>query len=197
MVMAILKWIGIVILVVAAAIAGFWAYMGGFASVAVERGTIGPIPIAYTTYRGPYSGIGDAWTGFQSEWEAAGATGCDSLAVYLDPPDTPPEKTRSILACRTDTASAQNAAALQSAFNSFTVPQSNALLAEFPFKNFFSYMVGPMKVYPAIQEMWPDNFDPTVAIEIYGDTEAEMEKIGFAVPLDEDPAAYQPLRDAF
>ncbi len=196
--MAFLKWIGVAAALIVAAGAGFWAYMGGFASVAVARDSVGPVTVAYTTYRGPYQGLSDAWTRFQSEWEAAGAGDCDSLAIYLDPPDTPPEALRSVLACRTDTASANDAAALQAAFASFTIPQSNALRAEFPFKNFFSYMIGPMKVYPAMQdEMDSDDFEPTVAIEFYGSTSAHMDKIRFAIPTNADADAYQPLRDAF
>jgi hypothetical protein len=197
--MSILRLLIVLLLVLVGAAAGFWAYMGGFAQVSIERGSYGPADIVYTTHRGSYSGLGDSWERFQSEWEAAGATECDSLAVYLDSPqETAEEDLRSILACRIDTASQADRAALESAFPSFTIPQSDALLATHPYKNYLSFMVGPVRVYPAMEKrMADDGLEASIAIELYGRNTAPMTEVGFAVPVSGERSEYQTLMDAF
>ncbi len=197
--MGLLRLLIVLLLVLAGAAAGFWAYMGGLKPVSIERASFGPADIVYTTHRGSYAGLGDSWERFQTEWQAAGATRCDSLAIYLDSPqETAQEDLRSVLACRVDTASQTDRAALEGAFPGFTIPQSDALRTTHPYKNYFSFMFAPIRVYPAMEKrMAEDGLNASIAIELYGSDAAPMNEIGFAVPVSGERSDYQDLMDAF
>ena len=100
--MKILKTLLVIIVILAGAITGIYAWLGGFSTVAVNRGEIGPWEIVYSTHKGPYKNLNKSWTKFQKDWEAAGLKVCNSLAVYLDMPGTPEDQLRSAIACRID-----------------------------------------------------------------------------------------------
>lgn len=192
-----LKSIGLLVVFVFAAVAAIYGYMGGFVAVKIEQGAFGPSEIIYSTHVGPYQEIGESWARFDEEWQEAGLNSCDSLAIYLDPPDTPPEELRSILACQIDALTEDDKAALKEEFPSFVMPQSDALLSAFPFRNFASYMLAPRKVYPEMQKrMTAKNIVPPVGVELYGDMD-NVREIRFAIPYGVDKTAYQPLFDAF
>jgi hypothetical protein len=178
------------------AIVSGYAYLGGFASVEVERGEFGPVEIIYTLHRGSYQGLAKSWKRFQSEWERAGIPGCDSLAVYFDPPGTPDDQLRSVLACRIDAQDEAQKQRSKASFPSFVLPRSRALTSRFPFKNMLSFMIGPTKVYPKMREAMEEGVVPAVAIETYGVT-GKFQEIGFYMPIGIDRSAYQPLLDAF
>ncbi|MEM8772698.1 MAG: hypothetical protein AAGD92_13715 [Pseudomonadota bacterium] len=198
--MGIIKAIGALTLFVVLGLVGFWAYLGGFSSVVFEEQPYGPVEIAYTTHLGSYAKISESWNRFETEWNDAGIDGkrCDSLAVYLNSPDeTEPENLQSILACRLDTALAEDAENFRKAFPVFTIPQVSALRTEFPFKNFLSFMVGPMKVYPAAEKrMKQDALEASIAIELYGPGE-KPDRIGIVIPVDHDKSEFDALREAF
>ena len=178
--------------------AGGYAYMGGFNKVEVTRGSFGPTEIAYTTYRGSYTQIGASWLAFAEELElTAGLTRCDALAVYLDEPDTAPEDQRAIMGCRTDGLNWAEKKSLYENFPLTVLPQSETLSASFPLKNFFSYILGPLKVYPAFAEYAEGHdLETVLAIELYG-VDGEEEEIRYLMPVGIDESAYQDLYDAF
>lgn len=195
--MVILKWLGGIVLVLLFALLALYAYLGGFRAIEVEKSAFGPAEIIFSTHRGPYQEIGESWMQFQSKWEAAGLGACDSLAVYLDPPGTPPEQLRSILGCRIDALPETDKAGLRDNFPSFTLPKTEAYVTAFPYKNFLSFMFAPMKIYPELQKrLENENITPPVGIETYG-VEGEIEEIGFVIPYGVGTEAYQPLFDAF
>ena len=194
---AILKIFAALIVALVAIVAGLYAYMGGFHSVQIARGAVEPMEIAYAAHKGSYATIGESWGDFAEAWEEAGLGPCDALAVYLDPPDTPPEDLRSILACRIDGLNEERRAAAAEAFPTFTTPASPALTASFPYKNELSFVFAPLKVYPEMQKrMQADAITASVGIELYGPIE-EIEEIRFATPFDVAEPAYDPLRQAF
>ena len=123
--MGVLKAIGgllVLLLVIAVA---FYGYLGGFGKVTVERGAYGPAEIVYATHRGAYETIGKSWEQFQANWEAKGLDRCNSLAVYLAPPDTRKEDLRSVIACRIDGLAEEEQAKWRGAFPGVMLPQSD------------------------------------------------------------------------
>ncbi|WDI33261.1 hypothetical protein PUV54_15065 [Hyphococcus flavus] len=119
------------------------------------------------------------------------------LAVYLDPPDAPKESLRSILACRIDGLSEGEQATWRASFPGVMLPGSDALIADFPYKNYASFFLAPMKVYPELQKrMLAEGREGAVAIEEYG-VIGESERIRIIMPVGIERTAYQPLMDAF
>lgn len=170
--------------------------MGGFRSVEVTQGEVGPLEMIYQTHIGPYSNLYESWSKFQVAWETAGLEICDSLAVYLDPPGTPEEKLRSIIGCRIDQLSEEMKIELASKFPTFAFPKSRAILSSFPFINTASYFLAPMKVYPAFQKiMEKERFEAPVGVEFYGVADSATE-IRFAMPIDLEKSDFQPLIDS-
>ncbi|HNL00313.1 MAG TPA: hypothetical protein PKJ30_04345 [Leptospiraceae bacterium] len=182
----------------AVVVLGFYTYLGGWSTVQVTRGEMPSMEIVYSLHRGAYKDLHKSWSRFKGEWEAAGLKECDALAVYLDPPGTPDEKLRSVIACRVDSLSKEEKEKIKAKLPSFVIPRSAALLSSFPYRNPASYFVGPSKVYPAFQkELTADKIIPPVAIETYGSMSKPADQIGFAMPLESKRTDYAKLMEAF
>ncbi|TGM73989.1 hypothetical protein EHR01_10740 [Leptospira mtsangambouensis] len=176
----------------------FYGYMGGFQDVVVNRESFGPTEIYYTTHKGPYKDIGASWGSFQKEWEMLGITNCDSLAIYLDAPDTEPTKLRSILGCRLEGLTPEQKKQISGKFHTFSIPKMNGISASFPFKNFLSYFLAPTKVYPKFQEiLTAESSQTSVAIEVYGGSSESVDSIGFFMPVGVSREIFRSLEEAF
>lgn len=174
----------------------FYAYMGGFQTIEVKETAVGPLNVIVTTHRGSYSGLGPAWDRFVSQVQEAGLKECDALAFYLDPPGTPEDQLRSVLGCRLDGLSEAERLKLSSAFPTYSLPAVPALHATFPYRNFFSYMLGPTRVYPALQQAAAGRIEPRFGIETYG-VDGRSKEIGFFLPLSGEEALVDPLASLF
>ncbi|MCW7482875.1 hypothetical protein [Leptospira kanakyensis] len=193
-----LKYIGITIVTLILLGLAFYGFMGGFKQVAVSRESFGQTEIYYSTHKGAYENIGKSWESFQKDWESIGITDCDSLAIYLDSPDTEPAKLRSVLGCRLDGLSAEQKKQVSAKFKTFSIPKMNGLSASFPFKNFLSYFIAPTKVYPKFQEILiAESAVTSVAIEIYGGSSKSVDTIGFFMPVGVSRDTFKSLEDAF
>ncbi|MBE7436984.1 MAG: hypothetical protein HS115_00920 [Spirochaetales bacterium] len=170
----------------------FYAYLGGFQTIQVQEATAGPFQVIVTTHRGSYSGLSNSWDHFVARVQEAGLKECDALAFYLDPPGTPEDQLRSVLACRLEAIPEPERQKLAAGFSVYSMPAVPALHATFPFRNFFSYMVGPTKVYPAMQKATEGKPAPRFAIETYG-VDGRSTEIGFFMPLSADEALVAPL----
>lgn len=187
---------GVIVLFVAVLVGAF-AWYGGFSSVDVKKGHVGPIEFAYATHKGPYTDLGTSWTAFRADLSEAGLEACDALGIYLDPPETPPEDLRSIIGCRIDALPAADRAKLTGYTKIATIPESESVTATFPFKGIPSFFIGPMKVYPAMEKAQLGiDAEPVVAIELYGD-ETDTDEIIFHIPYGRPASDYQVFFDAF
>ncbi|MFZ5629511.1 MAG: hypothetical protein ACOY5B_10315 [Spirochaetota bacterium] len=196
--MKILKLLLAVVVIVAGIMVGLYAWLGGFSTVTVSRGEVGPWEIVYSTHKGAYKNLSQSWTKFQKEWEAAGLKECNSLAVYLDMPGTPEDQLRSVIACRIDALAPAEKAALRGKLPAFVIPKSRAVMANFPYKNPASYFIGPMKVYPEFRKVIDkEKIVLPVGIETYGTMTNPAALMGYAMPLDSTRADYQKLLDDF
>jgi hypothetical protein len=188
---------GLVVGIVVLGFAGLYGYLGGFTSVAVTEQSFGPVEFVYSTHRGAYKNLSKSWDRFKEQWEAAGLEVCDSMAVYLDSPETPEDQLRSIIACRIDSLPTGVAPTVGTNLPSFTLPESMVIAGFFPFKTELSYFLGPMKVYPKFTEYMEENdIKPTIAIETYG-VEGKQSKMGYYMPIGASQSQFKPLFDAF
>ncbi len=192
------KYIGITITSLVLLGIYFYSYMGGFHEVIVSRESFGQTEVYYTTHKGAYENIGASWEKFQKDWDSLGIKDCDSLAIYLDSPDTEPAKLRSVLGCRMDSLSPEQKKIVADKFKTFSIPNMNGLSASFPFKNFLSYFLAPNKVYPKFQEILSaESAVTSVAIEIYGSSSKPANTIGFFMPVGVLREVFKPLEDSF
>lgn len=186
-------------MIVAGPVLGFAHYLGAFRKASVERSEFGPISFIYGTHAGPLGKLPVSWSSFLEEIESAGIKRCSALAVYLDPPhggsrggsQAGAGKRRVILGCRLGNMDSETRKLAQEAFPSFDLPKLQVLSATFPFKrNFASFFVGPMKVYPAMTaQISENNREHFVSIEIYSLVDAKgvvraNEHTLFAIPVD-------------
>jgi len=196
--MKLMKTIGIVLGILIFIGISFYAYMGGFKTIEVKHQSFGPVEVFIYTHKGPYQNLNQSWEKFQKEWESIGITECNSLAIYLDPPGTPPENLRSILGCRMSGITENQIKSIQSKFVTFQIPQSDCLTTTFTFKNVFSYFLAPTKVYPKFQEMLTNESGKTsVAIEVYGGSAKFVDHIEFYMPLGISRDVFLPLEKLF
>jgi hypothetical protein len=192
---------GTVAKIVAAALAtsigafvAFLAYMGLFTSPTVTEQVYPGGTIIYALHRGPYDEIGKSWESFERAWKSAGLKTCQSLAIYLDAPDTPPQDLRSVLGCLLPN---NESVEDYSDFPTFKIPAMRSLYATFPYRNMLSFMLGPVRVYPAMSARLEDlETTPSIAIEVYGDPES-IETLEFYMPLEEPLSTFDPLKQAF
>lgn len=186
--MKTLKIAGAVIGVLILAILGFLFYLGAFATVPLEKTVFQSVEVIAFQHRGAYQNIGKSWEAFEKAWLANGLNECDGLAVYLDPPDTPEEKLRSVLGCNISSLPERQKASLRGKFQHFVLPQMEAMTSRFPFKNVLSFMIGPMKVYPKLSRAVEEQGGkPSIAIELYSSVK-KIQEIRFVMPLAADRA---------
>lgn len=195
--MKILKIFGILVFALAALGLGLFVYVGGFRSVKITKADFKRSEIVYATHKGPYKNLSKSWSAFQKKWEAAGLKTCDSLGIYFDPPGTPEEKLRSVIACRIDKLSAEGKEKAREALPHFKLPATKALYASFPYKNVLSLFVGPTRVYPAMKKAAEaGNVSAALGIETYGVMQ-DTKEIGYYMPIEATRQDYEELLEAF
>jgi hypothetical protein len=180
-----------------AAVVGLYGYMGGFTKVDVTQKVFDTEEIFYTTHKGPYEKLEESWTPFVEKYQALGIKDCDALSVYLDPPNTPPEELRTIIGCRMGELDDEVKARVAKNFSTTVLPEAPSYYGSFPYKNDFSFMFGPMMVYPAFQKLIAvGQINPSVSIEDYGYDKGRSE-IYYYMPAQKTVSDYQALFDAF
>lgn len=131
--------------------ASFLYYMGMFSEIPVERSKKGPYNFAYVEHIGPYSGVGKPMEKLDEKMCAAGFNSRDGIGLYYDDPKTTSsEELKSevgFIIINEDMGKIDGA---KEEFDFQILPAGDYAVAEFPIRNILSYMLGPMKVYPAI-----------------------------------------------
>jgi hypothetical protein len=151
--MKVLKWLLIVIVVLVLVVLGWLAYMGVFTTPKVSVQKIGPYTLVYEEYTGPYSGSGPVIGRVYSALKADGIETRKGFGIYLnDPKNTTPDQLRSLLGCVLEEKDLGKAGQLRKQFKVSRWAAADCLVAEFPIRNNLSYMIGPLKVYPALNK---------------------------------------------
>jgi len=148
--MKILKWFLFVIILFALLIAGYLAYLGVFNSLTVSEKVMDPYTIAAERFVGPYSKTGEVFNKVHSTLRIAGVNGTLGLGIYYDDPQTvPADKLRSDCG---EVINPKDTVKLKifKELKIMTINKSRAVITEFTIKSPLSYMVGPMKAYPAL-----------------------------------------------
>ncbi len=137
-------------IIVAVLIVARW-YLGGFTTPAVTEKAMAPYVIAYTTFTWEYKDVGPTMTKLYDALSGAGVTSSTGVGIYYDDPDAISGKS-----LRSDVGSVISQSDFaklnkKSADYKLKVVEGwNMVVVEFPYKNSFSYMVGPIRVYPVV-----------------------------------------------
>lgn len=129
----------------------FAGYLGVFSVVKVSERENGPFTYVYKSFKGPYAQTGPV---FDKVYKAALAKGIKSqkgIGIYYDNPQTKPAKAlRSDCGLIITDKEVKLAKKLGEEYKIGKLPKAKRAIVEFTIKNAFSYMIGPMKAYPAL-----------------------------------------------
>lgn len=149
---------------------GFLWYAGIFADVTVTEKSAGGYKVVGREYTGAYSKAGKVIADVNKELEGMGVTCTKGFGIYYDDPAaTPAEKCRSFVGGILEEKDLSKMEELkQRGFRLDSVAMANAVVAEFPLSSMLSYMIGPVKAYPAISKYMKErNYMHTLSMEVY------------------------------
>ncbi len=130
--------LGIVVLAVAA-----YAYLGGFRSITIEEKQMGPFHFAYREMVGTdFSKVREITTALDAELRSKGLTSLQQFDLFN------PEGGGEIGFVVSENEAQQ---LLSSSIRIKTIPAQQCMVTTFPWKNPISYMIGFMKVDPALE----------------------------------------------
>lgn len=145
-------------------------YMGYFSHVAVHEEQEGGYKVIGVHVTGPYSGIAKDMENVGAQLKAMGVPGKKGFGIYYDDPKiVPKEKCKSFVGYIIEEKDVSLVSALKpEGLEIDSIPEAASLVAEFPIRNSWSYMIAPMKVYPALAEyMNRKKYSPGLTVEIY------------------------------
>ena len=150
--MKIIKVILIIFAVFAVLLIAIYAYYGGFKKISFQIENQGGEIVVYENVIGDYSQTGAVteriYHTLLNEEKVETSRG---YGVYYDNPQTvAKEELRSEVGCIVENADSATLARLAEKYQVKTLPQSDFIVTEFPFKGKLSIFFAIMKVYPAL-----------------------------------------------
>jgi hypothetical protein len=134
-----------------AALIVFLAYMGMFSTPAVVEKNMGPYTGVYEPFVGDYKKTGAVGMKIYESLKADGVETFKGFGIYYDDPRvTPGEKLRSDVGSILEEKDLARVPELAKKYRIKKLPARQSIVAEFPVRNPLSYMLAPMKTYPAI-----------------------------------------------
>lgn len=132
----------------------FLWYIGVFSSVKVEEKLEGGYVIAGIDFVGSYSKTGPEFEKVDKIIKDMGIECTKGLGIYFDNPEkVEAEKCRSFISNVIEEKDLDKIDILkEKGLKIDTIAKCNSLVVEIPIRCSFSYMVGPMKAYPAISK---------------------------------------------
>lgn len=130
----------------------FLWYMGMFSRVEVREARMGPYTFAYVEHVGPYASVAEPMMKLDTEMREAGFVSTDGIGLYFDDPRiTPAEELRSEIGSIITPEDMGRIEENRDRFQFKTLEAKEYVIAESPIRNLLSYMLGPRKVYPALE----------------------------------------------
>lgn len=163
--------------IIAVIVIGFLFYMGFFATIKTEEKEIGGYKIVGVEVFGPYSKAGQHISEVDNKLKGIGIIASQGIGIYYDDPKiTPEEKCRIFVGNILDESNFSRIKDLQlNGLKIDSIPRAKAVVIEFPIKNMISYMIGPMKVYPAFTKyMKEKKYKLLLTFEIYDIVEKKI-----------------------
>jgi DNA gyrase inhibitor GyrI len=160
----------VVIVIIAAAGAGWLSYMGYFAKVEVKEQMLGQLTFVYVPHIGSYATVGADMMNVSARLKSEfGIDSSKGMAIYYNDPSKVKEADlKSDVGCLLEGKDAAKADTVMTRMRVKILYAKRYSTSSFPIKNKMSYMMAAMKLYPALMEhMTANGYKMTPAIEIY------------------------------
>ncbi len=129
------------------------AYLGIFSTLKPVERTMGPYTFVYEDFIGPYMDTAHVFDNVYKNLEKEGLKTTRGLGIYYDDPSKIPDhKLRSKCGSIIEKEDLSAFNKIKDKFKVITIEDNKSIVIEFPIKNTLSYMMGPMKCYPALAE---------------------------------------------
>jgi preprotein translocase subunit SecF len=168
--MKIMKTVLIILAILVVLIIAVYAYYGGFSKISFRIENQGGETIVYENLTGDYmqsAKVGNSiyYTLLNDEKIAT----TKGIGIYYDDPKkVAKEKLRSEHGCIIENVDSTTLARLAEKYQVKTLPQSEFVVTEFPFKGKLSVLLGLMKVYPALEKYYKEHgYIESPVTEIY------------------------------
>jgi len=171
-----------VVIVAACAAIVLWK-AGFFAPVSVVEQKLGPYAFVYEPFTGDYKLTGKVFEQVQKALEREGIETRKALGIYYDDPQrVPAAKLRSECGSVLENEYLPKAKYLISKqFKIKVIPPRQSVAADFPIRGPYSYMIGPIKVYPVLKKYCADRkYAVSLVYEIY---DRERQKISYVIQV--------------
>ncbi|MCX5749493.1 MAG: hypothetical protein NTZ10_04550 [Candidatus Saganbacteria bacterium] len=167
--MKFLKWLFIDLAVIVLAVLAFLYYMGAFSDPIISQREFGPYTFVYENFIGPYNQAGKVIDKLCWSLKLDGFSTVNAIGIYYDDPSkVSKDKLRSNLGCVLEAKDIKRFIPLKKKYKTWTIKKKQCVIAEFPFKNFLSYMIAPMKAYPVLMKyVSAEGYKPSAPIEFY------------------------------
>ncbi len=165
-----IKILCVVSVVLVVVVAGFMWYMGIFSPVKVYEMPIGPYTYVYESFVGDYTKTGPIFEKIYRALLKEGLKPTRGIGLYYDDPKTTPkDKLRSDCGSIIEKGDLLKVPGLMKrGFKTRIIMSKPRVVAEFPIRNGLSYMIGPMKVYPALDKyLKGQGKSAKIAYEVY------------------------------
>ncbi|MFH0977058.1 MAG: GyrI-like domain-containing protein [Spirochaetota bacterium] len=167
------KMLKVILLIIAVLFLGlvfFAGYMGFFTTVKIYEKEVGPYTYVFKEFKGDYKLTGPVFDEVYTNINKMGIKTECGIGVYFDDPKvTKTENLRSncgVIIKQEDSGKIKDLPAI---LKTGKLDKLKRIVAEFTIKNYLSYMIGPMKAYPALAKYAKENGynDASVGYEIY------------------------------
>ncbi|MCC5928012.1 MAG: hypothetical protein JJU28_02095 [Cyclobacteriaceae bacterium] len=165
-----MKTLIIVVFLASTVIFLFLAYMSVFKKIEIRQKQEGDYVLAGKKFTGPYHKIAPVMDEVDRLLREKGINCVKGAAIFYDnPKETPKEQCRSFAANVIEKDHLSRLQEIKSmGLEVIIIERQNSLVAEFPIRNVLSYMLGPMKIYPAFEkEIRASKAVPQLSYEIY------------------------------
>src|SRR5699024_10566446 len=138
--------------------------------VEIQEREIGGFLVVGSTFVGEYSKVGTPMNKVDSVLRSIKIDNTKGIGIfYDDPATTPADKCKSFVGSVLERNDSATIASIKSkGLIVDSIPVRPAMIVEFPIKNRVSYVLGPMKVYPAFKKHKNEkNYKTTMSIELY------------------------------
>ena len=147
----------VVILVLAAVIAGYLAYAGAFKKVTVAQQKMGPYNLLYVEQKGDYGQTGKTCSVVADALKALEINPEYGFGIYYDNPrNVKKADLRADVGMVISSKDLRKAAKLKKQFKSRNMAAQECLVTELPFKGGISIYIGIIKAYPALMKAAED-----------------------------------------
>jgi len=166
----------------------FLFYQGVFSSVKLEEKMAGEYWVVYQGHVGPYEKVEPVIKKIKKSLKADGIKPKAAFGVYYDnPAEVAKEKLRSEVGAVLGPEDYGKIGELQAKYNVKQLKNRKSIVAEFPWRNSLSFIVGPMKVYPAMDKYCKAkkinvrNIKNSYGLEVY---DCKNKKIIYIMPVE-------------